>query len=99
MRSLRLIDRRSRGAWRAIAVIGGLCVAVWVAWNVAVFEAGGLRAFAGDTRETGGVPSGGPRGENWPRFRGANGLGVSLDKSIPVRWTESDYRWKTEIPG
>lgn len=35
---------------------------------------------------------------NWPRFRGPNGAGVS-DDVIPVKWTEKDFAWKTELPG
>lgn len=38
-------------------------------------------------------------GENWPRFRGPNGAGVSDSKSIPVEWTEDDYNWVAELPG
>ena len=37
-------------------------------------------------------------GENWPRFRGPNGAGVS-DDVIPARWTDADFAWKTELPG
>ncbi len=36
--------------------------------------------------------------ENWPRFRGENGSGLSSQPGIPVTWTESDYAWKTELP-
>jgi outer membrane protein assembly factor BamB len=39
------------------------------------------------------------RGENWPRFRGPNGTGISQDKGFPVKWSERDYAWKTPIPG
>jgi outer membrane protein assembly factor BamB len=35
---------------------------------------------------------------NWSRFRGPNGVGVSEDV-IPVKWTEKDFAWKTELPG
>jgi outer membrane protein assembly factor BamB len=35
---------------------------------------------------------------NWPRFRGPNGAGVS-DDVIPVKWTDKDFAWKTELPG
>ncbi len=38
-------------------------------------------------------------GENWPRFRGPNGAGVSDAKSIPVEWTDDDYNWVAELPG
>lgn len=37
--------------------------------------------------------------ENWPRFRGADGSGVSGEKGIPVTWTSSDVAWVTELPG
>jgi outer membrane protein assembly factor BamB len=37
--------------------------------------------------------------ENWPRFRGPNGQGISDDKMIPVKWSASDYAWKIELPG
>ena len=37
--------------------------------------------------------------ENWPRFRGANGSGVSRSDAIPSEWTEDDYRWVAELPG
>ena len=39
------------------------------------------------------------RAQEWTRFRGPNGTGVSDAKSIPVTWTDSDYRWKTKLPG
>jgi outer membrane protein assembly factor BamB len=40
------------------------------------------------------------RAENWPRFRGPNGEGVSASKNIPVTWTEGDSAiWKTVLPG
>lgn len=37
--------------------------------------------------------------ENWARFRGPNGTGISLDREIPVEWTEDEYLWKTRVPG
>ena len=39
------------------------------------------------------------RSQEWTRFRGPNGTGVSDAKSIPVTWTDADYRWKTKLPG
>ncbi len=36
---------------------------------------------------------------DWPRFRGADGLGVSTDTTVPVTFGPSDYLWKTPIPG
>lgn len=37
--------------------------------------------------------------QEWTRFRGPNGQGISSATTIPVKWTESDYRWKIELPG
>lgn len=37
--------------------------------------------------------------EQWPRFRGPNGEGISPATTLPVHWTDEDYRWKTELPG
>ncbi|MFV1966052.1 MAG: PQQ-binding-like beta-propeller repeat protein [Pirellulaceae bacterium] len=37
--------------------------------------------------------------QEWTRFRGPNGTGVSDDPTIPVQWTEKDYCWKAELPG
>jgi len=36
--------------------------------------------------------------ENWPRFRGENGSGLSSQSGIPTTWTDSDYAWKVELP-
>ena len=37
--------------------------------------------------------------ERWERFRGPNGQGQSEADSIPIQWTEKDYRWKIQLPG
>lgn len=37
--------------------------------------------------------------ENWPRFRGPNGQGISGEKGIPVEWSENDLSWKIELAG
>jgi len=37
--------------------------------------------------------------EEWTRFRGPNGTGVSDDTSIPTEWTEKDYLWVAKLPG
>src|SRR5437867_254974 len=37
--------------------------------------------------------------ENWPRFRGPNGCGISDEKGFPVTWSDGDYLWKTTLPG
>lgn len=37
--------------------------------------------------------------ENWPRFRGINGAGISDEKGFPLKWTDKDYAWKTDLPG
>ncbi len=36
--------------------------------------------------------------QNWTRFRGENGAGISDLKGIPSRWSDSDYAWKIELP-
>ncbi len=36
---------------------------------------------------------------NWPRFRGPNGVGIALDKNVPVEWKDKDILWKVAIPG
>ncbi len=36
--------------------------------------------------------------QEWTRFRGPNGTGVSDAKTVPTTWTENDYAWKTELP-
>jgi outer membrane protein assembly factor BamB len=37
--------------------------------------------------------------QEWTRFRGPNGSGVSPATTIPVQWSEKDYRWRVEFPG
>jgi len=39
------------------------------------------------------------RADEWTRFRGPNGSGVSQATTIPIRWTEKDYNWKVKLPG
>lgn len=36
--------------------------------------------------------------QEWTRFRGPNGTGLSDAKSIPVSWTDKDYHWKVTLP-
>lgn len=36
--------------------------------------------------------------ENWPRFRGENGTGISHQTGIPDTWQETDYAWKIDVP-
>jgi outer membrane protein assembly factor BamB len=37
---------------------------------------------------------------DWPRFRGPDGLGISADTNVPVKWSESrNLKWKTALPG
>ena len=40
----------------------------------------------------------GSRAQEWTRFRGPNGSGISAATGIPVTWTESDYNWKIDLP-
>ena len=38
--------------------------------------------------------------ENWTRFRGPNGQGISSETDLPIRWSGTDnVEWKTAIPG
>lgn len=37
--------------------------------------------------------------QEWTRFRGPNGSGISTTMKPPIQWTEKDYRWKAELPG
>ena len=37
--------------------------------------------------------------DQWPRFRGVAGAGVSSQKGLPVQWQQGDYEWKTALPG
>jgi outer membrane protein assembly factor BamB len=37
--------------------------------------------------------------QEWTRFRGPNGTGLSEAKTIPVQWNEGDYNWKIKLPG
>lgn len=37
--------------------------------------------------------------ENWPRFRGINGAGISQSTEIPSEWNEQSYRWVADLPG
>jgi outer membrane protein assembly factor BamB len=37
--------------------------------------------------------------QEWTRFRGPNGSGISAATTVPVSWTEKDYHWKVDLPG
>lgn len=37
--------------------------------------------------------------DQWPRFRGPNGTGISDLKGLPPTWADSDYEWVVELPG
>ncbi len=38
--------------------------------------------------------------ENWPRFRGSEGIGVSRETGLPLTWSSTEnVRWKTPLPG
>src|SRR6266853_234725 len=37
---------------------------------------------------------------NWPGWRGPEGNGVSLDKNLPLKWSNKEnVRWRVELPG
>jgi len=37
--------------------------------------------------------------QEWTRFRGPNGSGVSEATTVPVQWSDADYNWKKRLPG
>lgn len=37
--------------------------------------------------------------QQWPRFRGPGGAGISRAATVPAEWTDQDYNWKVELPG
>ncbi|HYT92567.1 MAG TPA: PQQ-binding-like beta-propeller repeat protein [Gemmataceae bacterium] len=37
--------------------------------------------------------------QEWTRFRGPNGSGLSAAAAIPSAFTEADYHWKIKLPG
>ncbi len=37
--------------------------------------------------------------QEWTRFRGPDGQGISQAQTIPITWTEKDFRWKVGLPG
>ncbi|MBC8470805.1 MAG: PQQ-binding-like beta-propeller repeat protein [Planctomycetes bacterium] len=39
------------------------------------------------------------KGQQWSRYRGPNGQGISYAQNIPVKWTQKDYNWKIGLPG
>lgn len=40
------------------------------------------------------------RGEEWPRFRGPTGQGVSAEKNFPKKWSRNEnIVWKADVPG
>src|SRR6185436_14177107 len=43
--------------------------------------------------------SGQTEAQEWTRFRGPNGSGLSDTKTIPSKWTSADFNWKVELPG
>lgn len=45
------------------------------------------------------VPLTSTHAQEWTRFRGPNGSGISEADSIPTKWTEADYNWKVDLPG
>ncbi len=50
-----------------------------------------LVAVAGSTQQA--------NAQNWARFRGDNGTGISAQKGIPTKWSPGDYAWNIELPG
>lgn len=40
-----------------------------------------------------------PGPDEWTRFRGPNGTGISHATGIPIKWADTDYKWKATLPG
>ena len=39
-------------------------------------------------------------GENWMRFRGPTGQGISSESELPITWSATkNIKWKTSLPG
>ena len=38
------------------------------------------------------------QGQEWTRFRGLYGQGISQAQTIPVKWTQQDFNWKVKLP-
>jgi len=37
---------------------------------------------------------------DWPQYRGPGGLGIALDKGLPVTWSaDTNLAWQTKLPG
>ena len=45
------------------------------------------------------IPSASASAQEWTRFRGPNGMGLSPATNLPAKWTEADYHWKAALPG
>ncbi len=43
--------------------------------------------------------NGSGQAENWSRFRGDDGTGVSAQKGLPLTWSDGNYAWNIELPG
>src|SRR5438128_1819289 len=38
--------------------------------------------------------------DDWTRFRGGDATGVSTEKDLPLKWSETDnLAWRTKMPG
>ncbi|MGY8768653.1 MAG: outer membrane protein assembly factor BamB family protein [Pirellulales bacterium] len=37
--------------------------------------------------------------QDWTRFRGPNGSGISEATTVPTKWTDDQYNWKVDLPG
>ena len=44
------------------------------------------------------LPYVGATAQEWTRFRGPNGSGISPATNIPLKWTPEDYNWQIKLP-
>ncbi len=40
-----------------------------------------------------------PSAQEWTRFHGPNGTGISHAKTIPTKLSDTDVNWRVELPG
>jgi outer membrane protein assembly factor BamB len=76
-----------------------------VALLIGILSENELRSFGTESSDIkvakGNYPTADELRENWPGFRGAEGIGIAHQTDVPVSWngtTGDNIRWKTEIP-
>lgn len=72
-------------------------------WTLLVLGMGGYENCWGEEaakpEASDGAGPSAPEIKAWARFRGPNGTGQSEADTVPLQWTDRDYRWKIKLPG